>query len=149
LLNLVDIVRNLVTGIGLQIQVSSIVGVQIFVCESTSFLTIGKIVTDSGGFQYKVVAISINEWVELEPFGHAIPFSDTVINLPSITYLHGSPQTTNNEYQELDQSSLSKTPFIWLLETYQYQIPEADSSLGGIFDVVLFALDWADDRWRI
>lgn len=145
-LNLVDIIKNLIADVNLTIKVESIVGAQVFVCGSTLHITVGKIVTDSFGNEYTVTNMLIDEWLELTPISPAPAFFDTVLNAPPITFLHGTPQTTNNEYLQLDLITFQKVPFMWLLESYSSNLPEADSALGGIFEVVIFVLDWCDEE---
>ena len=145
--NLVDVIQSLINRISLEIEVVSIALPRVYVCD-TKHITVGKIVTDESNNQYIVTAFEPNEWVELSPFNNAPDFAGTVIIAPSILFLHGTPKSTNNEYLQIETRTLKKTPLIWLLESYNYEDPAADSSLEAIFDVRAFLLDWCDlPKW--
>lgn len=147
--NLVDIVRQLIERIDLNINVNSIIGNKIFVC-NTMHVTLGKIVKDEFGNEYRVIDFSFNEWIEVEPIGVSPnPFNSTVIVAPSILFLHGSPSSTNNEYALISNRTLSKTPFIWLLVSYDYDTLPADSSIVASYNARLFFMDWANvPKWK-
>ena len=144
--NLVDIIQDIINQINLVIPVLSTDGVKVYVCETTLHMTIGKIVTDSGGNEYEITDILNNVWVEVTPYGATVnPFSGTTITAPTITFLQGTPSSAGHEYLELKSSvTLEKTPFIWLLEPYDTNELEIDSSLDGSFNCRLFFMDWAD-----
>lgn len=143
--NLVDIIKNLINNIDLAVEVQSIVGNKVFICGSTLQITIGKTVEDSNGNQYTVTDMVVNEWIELTPISPAPAFDDTVLFGPPITYLHGTPMSVNNEYLVVSSDTIDKTPFCWVLEPYTYRQPGADSSLSGVYEIVLFFMDWAKE----
>tara|TARA_R110002126_G_scaffold93089_5_gene220755 strand:+ start:4442 stop:5134 length:693 start_codon:yes stop_codon:yes gene_type:complete len=146
--NLVDIVRTIIGRIDLNISVNSITGVRIYVCD-TMHITLGKTVEDEYGNLYTVTEFSFNEWIEVKPKGHAIPFNSTVVVAPPILFLHGSPSSTNNEYAKINNRTLAKTPFIWLLVSYQYTDLPRDSSIVASYDARLFFMDWANvPKWK-
>ena len=147
--NLVDIIQFIINQINLNLEVSSVVGDKLFVCETTLHLTVTKVVIIDG-LEYTVTDFSLNEWVQVEPLGHSTPVpSDTIVMIaPGITFLHGDPYSTNAEYLQLSTATLSKTPFIWLLESYEYDDLPRDSSIELSFDARLFFLDWANEpKW--
>jgi hypothetical protein len=142
--NLVDIVQYIIDQIDLNLEVISTDGVRVYLCK-TLHLTLGKIVKDDQNNEYRVTAISNNEWVDLEPIGHANLFSGNILIAPEITYLHGSPSSTNQEYLTLLSSrTLEKTPFIWLLEPYEYEDTSRESAIEAAYRARLFFMDWAD-----
>jgi len=147
--NLVDIVRQIIDRIDLNIDVKSIVGNRIYVCD-TMHITIGKVITDEFGNEYRVTDFSFNEWIEVEPKdGAPDPIVTSYIVAPSILYLHGSPSSTNNEYAKISNRTLAKTPFIWLLVSYEYDLLPADSSLVASYNARLFFMDWANTpKWK-
>jgi len=146
--NLVDIIEFIVSEINTALPVVSIDGNKVYLC-NTLHLTIDKIVTDSIGNQYKVTEFEINDYVIIEPFGHAIPFAGDVLNAPPLTYLHGDPKSTNDEYLQKDQKTSKKTPFIWLVESYNYDIPNLDSAIEKSFKPRIFIMDWANTpKWQ-
>ena len=147
--NLVDIVRAIIEKIDLNIPVINIIGgYRIFVC-NTLHITLGKIVKDEFGNDYKVTDFSFNEWVDVEPVGTVLPFNSTILVAPPILFLHGSPASTNNEYLLIKNRTLKKTPFIWLLESYEYDNLPLDSSIVLSFNVRLFFMDWANTpKWK-
>ncbi len=145
--NLVDIVRSIINSIDLTIPVKSIVGTKVYLC-TTMHITIGKIVKDVYGNEYKVINFSFNEWIEVEPYNHDIPFNGSSVIAPSILFLHGTPSSTNNEYLVVSQRTMNKTPFIWLLVSYEYENLPLDSSLLASYSARLFFMDWADTpKW--
>jgi hypothetical protein len=146
--NLVDIIRYIVNNIVLSIVVNSTDGTRIFVCD-TKDITLLKIVKDALGNEYRVTAFMLNEWVDVVPIGASpLLFSGNVLIAPTPLYLHGSPSSVNNEYLLIDQKTTKKTPFIWLLESFEYTDLPKDSSVEAKYDVRLFFLDWADEaKW--
>ena len=155
--NLVNIVRYIIDQISLDLQVNSIedifdglilVGNKIYVC-NTLHITIGKIVKDSLGNEYVVKDFEFNKWVEVIIKDPLLPFTGLVLIAPEIMYLHGSPASTNNEYLLINSRTLKKTPFIWLLESYEYDNLPLDSSVVASYSVRLFFMDWANvPKWK-
>lgn len=144
--NLVDILKGIISKIDLNLNVKSIDGSRVYLC-NTLHLTTTKIVQDTLGNEYRVTALSLNEWVELEPLNGAPVFNDTTLKAPKITFLHGSPMSVNNEYVHvLERKTLDKTPFIWLVESYEYENGSRDSSIVANYSARLFFLDWANIR---
>ena len=141
--NLVDIVKDIISLINLNIPVTSTDGVRIDLCY-TLHITLGKIVTDENGLEYKVTDIENNSWIDVEPYGHLDAFAGTTVIAPTITFLHGSPSSVNSEYLKLDSKTLNKTPFIWLLESYEYDDLGKGSSLEASFNARMFFMDWCD-----
>lgn len=150
--NLVDIVRDIIALIDLNIPVESTDGVRVNVCY-TLHITIGQIVEDGLGNQYKVTDLSNNEWVDVTPYGATLdPFAGVVLVAKPVTYLHGSPSSTNSEYAQMSNDTRQKTPFIWLLESYQYTEPGFTSSIATQYDARLFFMsnsnnpEWINDE---
>lgn len=142
--NLVDIVQFIISKIDLTLPVVSTDGVRVYLC-NTLHLTIGKVIEDGLGNTYKITDISVNEWIDVEPYGATVdPFAGEVVICPPITFLHGSPISADNEYLQIDQKTSEKTPFIWLLESYRYSTEAADSSIEAAFEARLFFMEWAD-----
>jgi len=141
--NLVDIVKDIISLINLNIPVTSTNGVRVNLCY-TLHITLGKIVTDENGLEYKVTNIENNSWIDVEPYGHTDIFAGTTVIAPTITFLHGSPSSVNSEYLKLDSRTLNKTPFIWLLESYEYDDLGKGSSLEASFNARMFFMDWCD-----
>ncbi len=145
--NLVNILKDTISLINLNVNVLEIVGNRIYVCK-TLHITVTKIVKDELGNEFTVTAFSDNDWIEVEPLGHSLSFTGSIVVAPSITFLHGSPSSTNQEYVDIAQETLSKTPFIWLLEPYDDEDGEKDSALDCSFTGRLFFMDWADEpKW--
>jgi hypothetical protein len=145
--NLVDIVRQIIDSINLEIPVKSVASAKVYLCD-TMHITIGKIIKDEYGNEYKVIDFSFNEWIEVEPYNHNIPFSGTIVVAPSILFLHGTPSSTNNEYLVVSQRTLNKTPFIWLLVSYEYDNLPLNSSVVASYKARLFFMDWANTpKW--
>jgi len=141
--NLVDIVKDIISLINLNIPVTSTDGVRVNLCY-TLHITLGKIVTDENGLEYKVTDIENNSWIDVEPYGHEAEFEGVTVVAPSITFLHGSPSSVNSEYLKLDARTLNKTPFIWLLESYEYDDLGKGSALEASFNARMFFMDWCD-----
>lgn len=145
--NLVDIIKSIVLSINTTLTVISINVNKIYLC-NTLHLTIGKIVKDSLGNEYTITSFEINNFVIVEPFGHTDPFTGTILIAPDLTFLHGDPKSTNNEYSQLSNRSAAKTPFIWLVESYSYDDLPIDSAFDLSFGTRLFFLDWAETpKW--
>lgn len=144
--NFSDIIGNIVSQISNEIKITEVNVYVLSVCE-TSYITVGKIVKDDAGNTYTVVSFVENESITLTPFEHTNDFSGLVLFLPKPLFLHGTPQTTNQEYIDVKQNTLDKTPFIWLLENYEYETLEADSAFEAVFSGRIFFLDWFPQDW--
>ena len=146
--NLVNILKDVISLIDLDIKVLRFSGVRLELCK-TLHLTIGKIITDSAGMKFKITDFKDNDWIEIEPFEHTNSFEGLVVTCPPITFLHGSPSSVNSEYAQVDQQTLNKTPFIWLLEPYDENDGDIDSALDCSFSARLFFMDWAYNQgWQ-
>jgi hypothetical protein len=149
--NLVDIVKGIVSKIDLNLTVVSTDGVTIFLC-STLHLTVGSTIEDGTGNKYIVTEILDNAYIKVDPLNGAPIFAGTVVIASDITVLHGSPASTNNEYLDIEQVSRDKTPFVWLLESYEYEQTSLDSSVVARYDARLFFMDltyeelWINDQ---
>ena len=145
--NLVDIIEGIISKIDLNLTVKSTDGQLIELCD-TLHITVGKIVKDELGNEYRVTDIVFNESITVVPIGSAPLFSGSTVVAPEITFLHGSPISTNEEYNKvLDRDSLKKTPFIWLLESYEYENGSRDSSIVASYSARLFFLDLYYREW--
>ena len=145
--NLVDIIEGIISKIDLNLTVKSTDGQLIELCD-TLHITVGKIVKDELGNEYRVTDIVFNESITVVPIDSAPLFSGSTVVAPEITFLHGSPISTNEEYNKiLDRDSLKKTPFIWLLESYEYENGSRDSSIVASYSARLFFLDLYYREW--
>ena len=145
--NLVDIIQGIISQIDLNLTVKSTDGQVIELCD-TLHITVGKIVKDELGNEYRVTDIVFNESITVVPIDSAPLFSGSTVVAPEITFLHGSPISTNEEYNKvLDRDSLKKTPFIWLLESYEYENGSRDSSIVASYSARLFFLDLYYREW--
>lgn len=140
----VDIVQSIVDLIPREIKVSEIQnqGGKIVTC-NTLYATEKKIVEDSNGNKYKISGFLENEYLEITPQGNSPEFNDDVIILPKPLFLHGTPLSTNNEYLKVNSRQSKKTPFIWLLESFEEDIEGGDSSLEFSVRCRLFFMDGA------
>lgn len=151
--NLVDIVKGIVSNIDLNLTVISITGGDtIFLC-STLHITVGSTIEDENNNQYLVTELVDNTSIKVSPLGASpAAFIGITVVAPVITVLHGSPASTNNEYLGIEQVSRDKTPFIWLLESYEYVQEALDSSIVANYDARLFFMDltseelWINDQ---
>lgn len=144
--NLVDIIKDIVDSINREVSVISIDGDKVFLNE-TLYITIGHVIEDLEGNKWKVTEIQDNDYIRVEAYGHELVFSSSKVFAKEITYLHGDPISTNNEYLNESRLTSEKTPFIWLVESYTYEDLPRDSSVSSAFDVRLFLMDWAPDQW--
>jgi len=149
--NLVDITQGIINQIDTNIKVLSIVGARVNVC-STLWVSTDKRVKDENGNIFKVTNFLNNEWFELSPLGGGAAFAGGFVVAQSITFLHGSPSSTNSEYLQVNTSTRDKTPFIWLLESYEYADQGLESLIEANFDARLFFMDetniteWINDE---
>ena len=144
--NFSDIVANIVNQISNEITITEVNVYVLSVCE-TSYVTVRKIVKDDADNEYKVISFVENETITVEPIGHTNDFSGLILFLPKPLFLHGTPKTTNQEYLDVKQNELDKTPFIWLLENYEYDTLEADSAFEAAFSGRIFFLDAFPMEW--
>lgn len=135
------IVGQLVAKINLTLKVNEIVGNKVYLCE-TLFLTKLKVIKDDQGNAYKVTDFMNNSWIELEPIGAAPnPFlSDTVV-CPDLHYLHGTPSSVNDEYNQINVNTGAKMPMIWLNENYKEKIWGRGFSIERTVTPQLFFMD--------
>lgn len=139
-----DYVRDIIAKIPTQLSGISLDGVQFDTCD-TLYATVNKLVSDSLGNDYEITDFLQNQWVKVKPLNGAPPFADTVLNLSPITYLHGTPSSVNNEYLLIQSRQKKKTPFIWLLESYEDELPGGDSAIELIFSLRLFFMEGSID----
>lgn len=146
--NLIDIVEYIIAQIDLDIPLLSVNANVLTVCDSTLHVTVTKIVTAPNGDQYKVVDIDVNNTITVEPYGATVdpfPTDADYVTANPIEFLHGSPKMANNEYLTLkSKRTLEKTPFIWVLEPYDFDILDSSSSLEASYSPQIFFMDWAD-----
>ena len=142
--NTVDIVASIVELIPRTITVNEIQnsGTKVITCD-TLYATELKTVEDSQGNKYSITGFVANEYLEISPVGGAPEFTDTVLILPKPLFIHGTPLSTNNEYLKINSRQSKKTPFIWLLESFEEEIPGGDSALEFSVRVRLFFMDGA------
>lgn len=139
--DLTVILETVVNKIDVVLDVKDIQANKIFLC-NTLHLTLKKIITDSSGNRYKITEFKLNEYIVVEPYsGAPAQFTGLTVTCPSITYLHGAPATTNNEYNDIDADSREKTPLIWLLEKYEEDFFGRESSVERNSRFRLFFLD--------
>lgn len=149
--NLVDIIQSVINGIDLNLKVKNVDVDKIYFCGSTLHLTLTKIVVIDG-LDYEVIDFELNNWIQVKPYNQTVdtpvPVDTTIVIAPSITFLHGDQYSTNAEYIALTQKTRNKTPFIWLLSSYNYEDLPRDSSIEMAFDARLFFLDWSQElKW--
>lgn len=146
--DLTEIVKGIVEDIDLNISISSIVADKLFVC-NTLQLTIGKIVKNQAGDEYTIIAFLNNKWLQVAPVGGSpVPYADTIVVAPDVTYFHGTPASVNNEYQQIESEAKRKTSFVWLLENYDEEFGGAESSVERNSKFRLFFLDEANEpKW--
>jgi hypothetical protein len=143
--NLVDIIKGIVSNINLEIEVISIDVTTVYLC-STLHITVGSTVGDGLGNNYEVTELMDDAYIKVSPLGVAPAFNGSIVIAPSLTCLHGSPSSTNDEYLDIQQVSRDKTPFIWLVESYEYEMQALDSSVIAKYDARLFFLDLANEE---
>lgn len=147
--NLSDIVEGWVATLNANYRETTVTaignnGTLLTVC-STLWITEDKIVTDSGGNKYKVTSIVFNESITVEPYDGAPVFNDTVVLAPIIQYLHGTPSSVNNEYLNIEEFQMNKTPIVWLLEPYEEEPLDPDSAFDASYNFRLFALEGIEE----
>ena len=148
--NLVDIIKAIITAIGTELKISSVTDSTLFVCDTTGWVTINKVITIDG-LNYKVIDLDYNVSITVEPFEHttAVPLDTTVINQHEITCFHGEPASVNEEYELKDEYTSDKTPFVWLFESYDYGVGAVDSAFAAEFNPKIFLLDWTQaQQWN-
>lgn len=146
--NLIDIVKYIISQINLEIPVASVAANIITVCSNTLHVTVGKIITAPNGDEYKVTAIDVNSTITVEPSGATVdpfPVDASYFTANPIEFLYGDPKMADNEYLTLKSSrTLEKTPFIWVLEPYDYDPPTRESSIEASFNARIFFMEWAN-----
>ena len=108
----------------------------------TKNATLGKILTDGNGVEYKVIEIAVDELIKFEP-----PFAGGYLSCPNPLFLHGKPRSTNAEYLQISNRSIEKTPFMWLIYPMTKNGVDRDSSIEASFSVTLFLLDNYSQNW--
>lgn len=140
------ILGELIDAIDLTIQVESVVADKVFLCK-TLFLRELRIIEDEFGNEYTVTDVLNDEWITVDPIGGApSPFTGETVICPDITYLFGSPSSTNSEYSGIEVDSGDKTPLIWLLENYTEKLFGRMSSFEREVSPRLFFMDETDEE---
>lgn len=148
MVDLTIIVKNIIEKIDLSIPVQANNYPTIRVCK-TLHLKTGMAVVDEFGNGYSIIDFKDNEWLKLEAMASSPdPFiGDFVVGSP-VNYLHGTPSSVNDEYQELDRATYAKMPLIWLNENYTEEEIEADSMIGLSVQPTLFFMDAMEVFWN-
>ena len=142
--NLVDIVRTIIDKLPRELKIINVVDSTLFVCETTGWLTIGKVISINA-LEYKINSIENNVSLTVEPFNHSTPVAldTTEVIQHEITYFHGKPSSVNNEYSLKDEYTRNKTPFSWVYENYEYTGEDTESAFAAEFNGIrIFFLDW-------
>lgn len=146
--NLSDIVEGWVATLNADYREAQVLGINgdvLTVC-TTRWITEDKIVEDSQGNQYSVNSIVFNETITVTPINGAPAFNDTIVLAPLVRYQHGTPSSVNNEYLNVEEWQIEKTPILWLLEPYEEEPLEPDSSLDASYVFKLFALEGIEEE---
>jgi hypothetical protein len=148
--NLADIIKSIIEAIPRELQITSVVDSTLFVCETTGWLTINKIITING-LKYKITSIENNVSFVVEPYNHTTPVSlnTTEVIQNKITCFDGKPSAVNNEYLLIDEYTRNKTPFSWLYEDQDINGASIDSAFTAEYNNTrIFLLDWTDQAWN-
>ena len=107
------IIEELLESMDLTIPVTDVQVDTIFLCKTLHLRELREI-EDELGNEYKVVEVLNNEWIRVEAIGASpVPFEGETVVCPSLTYLYGTPSSTDSDYQQIDVESGEKTPLVW------------------------------------
>lgn len=114
-----------------------------YIC-NTKWLRKGKRVRVGVNF-YTITSISYNNWVTSVPVNpsNTTPLSG-LIYIPEPRYFAGTKTATNREFTQIGNDMGTKTPTIWLLETFQQTNYGNGSPIEFESNVRLFFLDETD-----
>lgn len=146
-------VKEIVEKIDLNLEVQDIVGNKVFLCKTLflagGYKAINSKVEDTQGNKYEVTDFLDDKWIVLEPLeGAPDPFNDDFVVCPSITCLHGTPSSVNDEYIQLGKRSGTKLPLVWLNENYRLFEGGRMSTIEYDVKPQIFFLDQTkEDSW--
>ena len=148
IIQIVDIVKNLVSQLGCVITLTSNVdnggGNHVLTMANTYFLTKLK-VFESGGNTYKVTDFVFNQSITIEPVGHTAPLTETTITLPAPLFFHGTVKSTDKEVIKAMQDCDNSYPIVYLFENIQETfISDKLNPLERTSTIQLFILDIAN-----
>lgn len=107
------LIERLLAAMDLTIPVTSIQGDQIFLCKTLHLREL-RVIEDELGHEYTVTEVLNNQWIKVEPIGSApVIFEGAQVICPALTFLYGTPSSTDSEYQQIAVESGNKTPLVW------------------------------------
>ena len=150
--NLVDILNGIVNAIDLTIKVDSIVDngngtYTLNVCE-TKYLTVNKTIVDANTVDFKVISFVKDVSITVKDIANGIAFTTSSLTIPRPKLIHGTPKIANDEYKNLSKRTNKRTPFIWLLENYEFEDMGFNSEFDAKFRFKLFIMDWFEVNWK-
>lgn len=97
-----------------------------------------------GGKNYKIIALTINESITVQPIGHnTAPSIGVLFTIPPPVYKHGTARAINSELTTIEQ--IDKTPFVWLFELLREKvIVDSESTIDLEAEIRLFIFDEAN-----
>jgi hypothetical protein len=135
-------ISNIVKDLVLSID-NSIIGTfddnKTLFCD-TKWARIGKQIIDANNQLYLIIDIEPNEWIKAEPINHSNDL-DGICYLPVPYWQTGTKLAANMEWTKANNSVMSKTPLVWLVELIRYQKFGRESTIDFESDLRLFFLD--------
>ena len=107
----------------------------------TKWSRLGKLITNSVGTTFKIVAFEQNAWIQTTKIGNGAGAMENTMYLANPYALTGTKMVANIEWTKKSNNLLSKTPLIWLLETIRFVEFGRDQPLEFESDLRLFFLD--------
>ena len=140
--DLADIFEDLVAKISPELQGEYDPATKKFMTCNTKWARVGKIVTDDKLFEYRITAVQVGEFVQVEADHSNVP--EKILILPSPYSITGTKMSANREWTIADADVRKKTPLIWLLEVIRQTEYGRESSLDVEADLRIFFLDEND-----
>jgi hypothetical protein len=107
------LLRELLDAMDFTVSVADVQNERVFMCRTLHLRELRE-VQDESGNRYTVTDFLNNEWIDLEAIdGAPIPFEGETVICPPLTYLYGTPSSTDDDYQQINVESGQKTPLVW------------------------------------
>lgn len=141
-----ELIQDFVDEMDLSGLVLESTATSITVCNPLS-IRVGRIITDPTLKEFRVITVTGNV-IELEPIGHADPWTGDTFNVGSPTFLQGEQMMANAEFLEMDNNTFNKTPLVWLVRGYTENHKGDDSNISfDVAPIIYFLEETPADGW--
>ena len=139
--DITDIIEDVVNQMDNTLKITKVGGNNVYFCDLKWF-RLGKAITGEDSQPYLVDDVNYTA----KKLTLSLPFTspETTVTFDRPYYFHGTPMTTNNEWQAFTNNEEAKCPFIWLIEPVSEVFNGYESVIERESEVRLLFIDNRD-----